>query len=234
MAESSLYDANYFLTLTYAPEHLPSDGSVHLKHLQKFHRKLRKKIGPTRYYQIGEYGKPENGHRPHYHLALFNTEFEDLVKVENSRSGADQFVSPLIHKVWPQGRHRVGELNFESAAYLARYITKKITGPHSDEHYQGRTPEFSTMSRRPGIGRDWLRQFEDDVYPSDSVLSRGHLAKPPTYFDRLYEASNPEGFAAIRDSRALRNAKHKADQTEERLAARAQVARSRLGQLNRE
>ena len=43
--EAQLYEANCFITLTYAPEHLPKNGSLVLEHFQKFMKRLRKRVG---------------------------------------------------------------------------------------------------------------------------------------------------------------------------------------------
>ena len=64
-----------------------------------------------------------------------------------------------IKKLWTLGNCEIGELTFESAAYVARYIMKKINGPMAKEHYKRYdpttgeiywiTPEFNLMSREP-------------------------------------------------------------------------------------
>lgn len=81
------------------------------------------------------------------------------------------------------------ELTFESAAYAARYITKKISGPEADTHYNvidletgevysSKIPEFIDMSRRPGIGKPFYEKFKTDIFPSDEVILRGIKMKP--------------------------------------------------------
>jgi len=89
-------------------------------------------------------------------------------------------------------------LNFESAAYIARYVTKKVTGQRAAAHYERVSPstgelvqvepEFATMSRRPGIGAGWFAKYGSEVYPSDEVIVRGRACRPPRYYDeRLSE-----------------------------------------------
>ena len=75
--ESSLYDQNCFLTLTFSDEHLPQNLSVSKRDLQLFMKRLRKHFAPRkiRFFQCGEYG--ELNMRPHYHSILFNVDFPD-------------------------------------------------------------------------------------------------------------------------------------------------------------
>jgi len=57
-----------------------------------------------------------------------------------------------------------GDVTFESSAYVARYITKKINGDNAKEHYQGKHPEFIRMSNRPGIATSWYNKYKSDIY----------------------------------------------------------------------
>ena len=75
-----------------------------------------------------------------------------------------------FERLWPHGFSEIGSLTFESAAYVARYITKKWLGEGADEVYSGRLPEYITMSRRPGIGRLWIDSNLHNVYPVDRLL----------------------------------------------------------------
>lgn len=183
--EASLYDENTFLTLTYNDDNLPADLSLSKRHLQLFMKRLRKRYGnDIRFYAAGEYG--DRSLRPHYHLILFNFYPPDaeLIRLRP----LPLYISQSLFKLWPFGFHSFGMVTFDSAAYVARYCTKKITGPSSEAHYQGREPEFSLMSRRPGIGAPWLKRFHRDVYPADTVVLRDGLKlKPPHYFDSLYD-----------------------------------------------
>jgi len=55
------------------------------------------------------------------------------------------------------------------------------------------------MSRRSGIGKEWLDKYLRDVYPNDSIFVRGKMrkVKPPKYYDSVYELTNPEDFSRI-------------------------------------
>ena len=198
--EASMYDDNCFITLTYDEEHLPSDGSLNKKHFQDFMKRLRKKFPERRirYYHCGEYG--EKLDRPHYHACLFNFDFRDK-EFFNERDGNTLFSSEILEKVWGRGFCTIGELTFQSAAYCARYVTKKVTGRESQEHYLRcdeygvafwLEPEYSTMSRRPGIGKFWYEKFKGDVFPSDEcpVPGVGVLKKVPRYYLQQLEKQN--------------------------------------------
>jgi len=127
--EASLHEQNCFVTLTYSPENLPSDAGLHHPHFQKFMKRLRKKYSgrDIRYYMCGEYGERTN--RPHYHALLFGLDFPDWEYVSTSDSGHEVFTSKTLEKIWGLGFVTIGTVTFESAAYCAPYIMKKLTGP---------------------------------------------------------------------------------------------------------
>lgn len=213
--------------------------------LQGFTKRLnedvRRKSGKgVKYYACGEYGDLKG--RPHYHIAIYGENFaEDRQYWKASQSGNPLWRSSRLTRLWPHGDADIGDLTFESAAYIARYIMKKITGTKSHDHYrredkEGReywlTPEFNVMSRRPGLAREWFMQNKGDVYPHDHVISRGHPAKPPRYYDKLLEALAPYEHALIKEQRE--NAPHnEADQTPARLEAREIVTLAKLNQTKR-
>lgn len=199
--ESELYDDNCFLTLTYDDDHCPKDGSVDVRTFQLFMKRLRKAYPDSRirFFHCGEYG--EKFSRPHYHAIIFNFDFSDKFRIEDTRTGFPQYVSDSLTKLWGLGRCTIGDVTFESAAYVARYITKKVTGDIAVDHYNGRKPEYITMSRRPGIGSDWFKKFKGDVYPSDNVVVRGTRMRPPKYYDSLLEEEFPSEFSAVKSKR---------------------------------
>lgn len=192
--ESQMHSENCFLTLTYDREHLPVDFSVHPRVMQLFFKKLRKLIAPkrVRFFLGAEYG--DLNLRPHYHIILFGHDFSDKIWFERTEAGEDLYKSKTLTALWGNGMAVIGQVTFKSAAYTARYSTKKITGPkasdfylreHPDHHFIVRVrPEFGLMSRRPGIGQTWFDKYKSDVYPSDSVISNNREAKPPRYYDQ--------------------------------------------------
>lgn len=197
--EASLYRDNVFITLTYDDDHLPENASLVKKHFQDFMKRLRKKYGNgIRYYHCGEYGG-QNG-RPHYHACIFNLCFPDAYYWGRSDTGHPIYRSESLEKLWKFGFSYIGEVNFESAAYIARYVTKKIYGTNAIKHYSGRIPEYTTMSN--GIGRDWFAKYSKETYNTDCVIMRdGKKLKPPKYYDKLLEKIDPELYNSIKAQR---------------------------------
>lgn len=229
--EASLYDKNCFITLTYAPEHLPSDNSLDVRHFQLFMKRLRKEFGSDiRFFHCGEYG--ELYKRPHYHACIFNFSFDDLVLLTN-RNGVPLYESATLKRLWPFGLSSVGEVTFESAAYVARYIMKKVTGDAAEQHYSGRKPEYVTMSRRPGLAAGWFDKFSTDVYPHDHVIVRGRECKPPRFYDSLYELIDADDMELIRERRMLDSVERFDDNSFVRLKVKEQCKLTQISRLVR-
>lgn len=210
--EAQLHEENCFITLTYAPEYLPEDGSVHVEELKKFWKRLRKRfciydgegncLNPIRYIACGEYGAKLS--RPHYHAVIFGFDFPDK-ELFCVRGGNRVYISKALQELWPFGISSIGSCSFESCAYVARYCTKKITGKKAKEHYQGRKPEFFVMSRNPGIASGWLEKYHDDVYPHDFIVTnKGKKIRVPRFYDKKMEVIDPETFAKTWDDRQNR------------------------------
>lgn len=246
MNEAQLYEQNSFITLTYADQYLPSDLSLKKHHFQKFMKKLRfaHSNQTIRFFHCGEYG--EKYGRPHYHCCLFNYDFQDKKPWKKS-NGQQLYISDELQKLWPLGHSSIGSLTFESAAYVARYITKKITGPMAYEHYNvidketgevlaDREPEYTTMSRRPGIGIEWYRKYKKDVFPDDFiVVKRGtsyHQCKTPRYYrDKLAE-DDPKLALQLKVERKMA-AENSVDNTPERLLTREELQYIKFERLKR-
>ena len=243
MHEAQLHENNCFITLTYDNTHLPSDGSLHYEDFQRFVKRLRKKFGHTRirYYMAGEYG--ENFGRPHFHACIFGFDFSDKKLWKRSSSGSMLYRSQDLETLWPFGYSSIGDVNFESAAYVARYIMKKVTGHNSKAHYTQtdtetgeittRKPEFNKMSLKPGIGYDWYKTYKTDVYPHDYVVIKGKKVKPPKFYDKKYKMDNPYEFDEILYKREINGKLNSEDNTFERLKVKEIVQQAKLQQLKR-
>lgn len=181
--EAQLHTQSCFITLTYNPEHLPSDLSVSSRELQLFVKRLRKAISPhkIRFYAAAEYGSPtdlevNNGlskvGRPHYHLLIFGWYPPDCIPLKQGRRGHTYYTSEIVLKAWQgKGFVVIGSVTPQSAGYVAGYCTKKVAGANADEHYRrihpttGETlivsPEFQRCSQ--GIGKQWLEKYSNDL-----------------------------------------------------------------------
>lgn len=243
MHEAGEHDVNSFLTLTYDDDKVLSPVvSLEYRHYQLFMKKLRRQYGPVRFFAVGEYGSI-NG-RPHFHSGLFGFWPDDAKPWRKSGSGHQLYRSGKLERVWNYGNVEVGQLTFESAAYMARYCMGKVNGDLADDHYRAidaetgevyqRTPEFARMSLRPGIGADWFARYGARVMDHDTVIVKGRECKPPRYYDVLHERENADSFEVVREKRAARAKEGAAEGTPERLATRETVAIARGSFLKRE
>lgn len=120
---------------------------------------------------------------------------------------------------------------------------KKVTGDKAEDHYlwvdpetgeaNPLKPEYTTMSRRPGIGTDWFKKFHTDVYPDDFVIVRGKKCRPPKFYDSLLETIDPFLHDDIKQFRVELGLQHNENNTPERLAVREKVQMERLKKLPR-
>lgn len=147
------------------------------------------------------------------------------------------YVSPLLDRLWGLGFASVGDVTFGSAAYVARYHVKKAGSAVSKSGYivpstgEVLSPEYVTMSRRPGIGRGWFDKYSSDVYPRDSRVIKGVDTKPCKFYDSLYESSDPSGFREVKLDRMVKASALRDDNTDARLAAKERVKLAQISQL---
>lgn len=246
-----MHDANCFLTLTYDNENLPPHGQLVKRDLQLFFKRLRHLVGPFRYVATGEYG--ELRRRPHFHAAIFGVDFSsNRIEYGSGIKGDKIYVSETVALAWqkstfPMG-HTIGSLTFESAAYIARYITKKVTGvgasplPLYSDPDTGEVilpnPEFLVCSR--GIGKSWFREFfMADVFPHARVITaQGTPAPVPRYYKTLLKELGSD-LALSMSHRASANmesnlANRISEDAPNRRMARAIYARARTGIFKRD
>ena len=270
---------NCFVTLTYRDKmmceslwqlengyYVPDDFSLDPDHMTLFLKRLRKAFPDQkiRYFYAGEYGRKCkhgidlervgcplcNTGRPHFHTCLFNCSFDDLEPYQ-SDGGIIRYTSPKLERLWRYGFVDVGDLNFGSASYVARYILKKVKGHHADDFYMTNDldgevvfihPEFVRMSRGNqaykgqmcGIGADWFREYHSDVFPSQEVPvpGKGVMKGVPRYYDKMLEQMNPEMLEEMKEVRRTYLKEHESEFTHERLMAKHKVAKARIELFN--
>jgi len=271
--EKQMHDESCFATLTYNEENLPANNSLEHRHVQLFIKRLRKALSrgtldtqgdldkkdaapgcsyggaapippkKIRYYLCGEYG--EKTQRAHYHVLIFGWTPKDqkFWSTSSSEIKSKIYTSATLEKIWGKGRTYIGEVTFESAAYVARYIMKKINGRQAKKHYESvnpetgeiinRKPEYTKMSLKPGIGATWLEKYKADAYPEGKVVARGHKSKTPKYYDKKYKKTNPLDYEDLLYERHKEMSKQTGENSKERLAVRETVAKAKIAFLKR-
>lgn len=220
----------WFVTLTYDDDHaahlsryveqVDTDTGEYVekynlslckRDLQLFMKRLRIRmqreygVEGVRFFACGEYGSKKG--RPHFHVILFGCPLPDLVFECNNYRGDCYYSSAFLDDVWSNGFVCVGTVSFDSCAYVARYMLKKHKGKDSDYYEKENIePEFSVMSRRPGIAAAYFEANRDRIYAFDQIVITGadgkaKRMKPPAFYDRLYDVFSPEDMARIREER---------------------------------
>lgn len=229
MLEAARYEHNYFITLTYDEYHIPKNDELlnkktgevfendnweqgHLcpDHITKFNKDVREywrthyEHTGIKFYASGEYGGLTR--RPHYHMIMFNLpiKLEDL-KIYKVKNGHILWNCDILTKIWDKGFVGLAEVNWDTCAYTARYVMKKLKGKIEDEKYyeNGMVPEFVRMSRRPGIGIDYFKEHMQEMYKNDEIILAGHAekiqpVKPPKYYDRMFKDLEPKKMDEIK------------------------------------
>lgn len=225
MKEANEYEDNIMLTLTYDDEHIPKSKGINKetgeviesytlnkKDHQDFMKRLRKKFEPQkiRFYMCGEYGEKKG--RPHYHIICFNLKVDDLKfhKWSNcdwSKEKNALYKSDTIQKIWGKGIVELNEVNYETCAYVARYVTKKIKGEKAPEYYEtkGQLPEYTCMSRNPGIGEKYFEKNKEKFENGEKIWQKTKkkvlAINPGRYFDKLLEKESPEALEQLKKQR---------------------------------
>lgn len=233
MLELEYHDSAYFVTLTYDDAHIPKTAygdqetgeaidayTLSKRDFQLFMKRLRKAFpdDEIRFFACGEYGS--NTFRPHYHAIIYGLHLDDLVMAGRSGSGYSYQYSQKLQNAWsiyhpggknydawyePIGFVSVGNVTWETCAYVARYIMKKQKGDDAvfyDLHNV--QPEFTLMSRKPGIGRQWYDDHPD-LYDFEFINLKtdngGIKFKPPRYYDKLFDIDDPVRMQEIKEIR---------------------------------
>ncbi len=218
--ESKYHDVSYFCTFTYNELNLPYNcyiddetGEIGYKStlvksdFQKFVKRLRDRYSrrydnDLRYYACGEYGTKSA--RPHYHAIIFGLKLDDLQVYKQTSLGYTLYTSDWLSDIWGKGYVIIGDVTFDSCAYVARYVCKKQYGDNAViyDKYNFES-EFNVMSLKPAIGRQWFEDNFNKIYPNDEIqLNDGKVVSPPRYFDKLMDNIDEDLMAELKDNRA--------------------------------
>lgn len=224
MMELLYHDSAYFVTLTYDDDHVPvshyadpATGEIFdsltlsKRDLQLFMKRLRRHFSndKIRFFACGEYGGKT--FRPHYHLILFGLHLNDLVVYKRSPQGHIYYNSDSLQSCWldcdgiPIGYAVAADVSWETCAYTARYVLKKLTGEYAQFYSNFNIePEFVNMSRKPGIARQYYDDHPD-LYDFEFINvptpTGGRKFRPPAYFDKLYDLEHPDEMRRIKEIR---------------------------------
>lgn len=241
--EAQMHDQNCFATLTIDDNNI-GDGTLRPEHFTDFIKRLRAKHAhydemgnywrqPIRYYMCGEYG--DETARPHYHACLFGYKPSDGKPTSIYNTTGTQ-VSLELDKIWKLGGTSYGEVTFESASYVARYIMKKLD-QHAIRSMQldmstgeciEMYPEYQRMSET--IGLPWIKKYATDVYSQsrDEIIIRGNKAKPPRAYDKYLETWKPELHTIVKENRRTKEGIYREDNTPRALKAKEAIMKSKL------
>lgn len=182
--ESNKCVSSYCVTLTYNDDVIPpiklsEDGSVSYhpidySHVQLFNKRLRKALGPFRFFCVCEYG-PEHL-RPHYHILYFLDHVVPQVEFED-----------VVFRSWfPDCRITVDTTNDKAAEYVLSYCLATVGNDIPKEFW----PKLR-CSTKPFIGAGLLdnEEFLRWLHVKRSDLSSycGYRQRLPRIFrDRIF------------------------------------------------
>lgn len=235
--EAKGYIHNSFVTLTYNDEHLPPNGSLSKHDLQCFFKRLRKAGFEFRYFACSEYG--DKDFRPHYHVLFFGLDFHEdrrYFKKGKGNNGA-QYTSKTLTEIWGKGYCTIGHFSYQSAAYVARYVLKKINASRQLSDYTrvdletGELVQLEAeglyMSRRPGIGAAWYDAYSSDAFPDDFLVHDGKKHPVPRYYFDKLKKEDPQKAEAIKLRRAVAMKAAQDEYSPDRLDVKEQIALSK-------
>lgn len=205
-----------FVTLTYDNDHVPIkctfDGepigyTVSKRDVQLFMKKLRRKYEgiKLRFYLSSEYGPATR--RPHYHAIIYGFSIDDFpLKILRGMNELKQqyYEVPEISKIWKNGMVMCSDVSYQTCAYVARYVMKKVRDDPTWSIENGVDPEFNLMSRNPGLGANYLSEHPDCLDFTNISISTESGAKKimiPKYFLRKLEMTDPEKYAKLKETR---------------------------------
>lgn len=185
---------NMFLTLTYKDENLKyidGEKTLNIKDIQNFKKRLRqhlyRKTGTRpiiKTLECGEYGDKKG--RPHYHMLMWGYRAKDLKYYKKTKLGDTLYTSKEIEKIWKNGKIIIGNITYESAAYVGRYTTKKLQNRKLNEKIK---KPFINCSRgkQTSIGREYFIKNKIEINTNIYISTKKGviIREIPDYFKRL-------------------------------------------------
>lgn len=158
----------------------------------------RKNRYPIRYLNCGEYGPATK--RPHYHAQIWNFIPKDLKFYKTDKRGHDMFNSESLSKIWGKGFVVIEYANEKTAAYVARYCTKKFkrTEKEQEKMKKKKQLEFIGASSLGFIGYFYWVKFKDMIKKNMGVLMKWkdhtRIAKIPKAMEKAWKEENEEEY----------------------------------------
>lgn len=174
--EARKHYGSKFVTLTYSNNNLTwKSGQPQLvkSDLQNFFKRLRKLGHKFRYYSVGEYGSQT--YRPHYHIILFG----DVPEMDIRQAWARYH--RVRKKYYALGHTHIGLVTQASIMYCLGYV---VNGKAWKMKFKRQAP-FTLMSRRPGLGKNYLTKAMIAWHKSDRknyVMLDGEKRHLPRYY----------------------------------------------------
>ena len=125
-----------------------------------------------------------------------------------TNSGNVLYTSSFLTELWGMGHCTIGKLTYDSCQYVAKYITKKVTGDNAMEHYKSThnitleevpiLPEQARMSKNPAIGKRWIEKYYGDTFRDDYLIIDNKKKPVPKYYYKWIEKNNPDVYIQIK------------------------------------
>lgn len=197
--ESLSWQNKWFITLTYNDDNLKWKlGKPQLvrKDVTLFLKKIRNKGQKIKFFGSGELGTKTR--RPHYHYIIYGLEINDLEVYKKNKSSY-YYTSKWLNEIWGLGNALIADFSTETASYIARYTIKKKN-----------IMEGEFLNQSNGIGKKYYQENKNDIYKYDKIAIKNnkgvYWAKPPRYYDKLYEKEEPDKYLEIKKMR-MKNGK---------------------------
>lgn len=239
--ESQFHSQNSFITLTYDDDHLPPNSNLRYDDVSDWLKRLRRRLDKTSYknslslYRVGEYGGETS--RPHYHMVLFGFDFRDTsIKYKGIQNAVTQssktddrvyYKSTFATDSWANGFVDIGNVDYSTCLYTAKYVTKKLYGRdaygelESERSSSSKGFKYPKFIRKPKnhpsyniiphplaglrtsypIGHRWIEKYYRDVYPHDFIVHSGKKLQPPRYYDDWLAINHPKLFSEVKRKR---------------------------------